>query len=118
MFPYAEQHVSSALTGMLNGANPLFATLVAALIAQRLPSRSVAFSLAIGISGTVLMALPAMNEGRSSALGVAMIFAALVSYGIALNIARVWAMAWIVGMMAVAVRLAATAFGGGDRSAT
>src|SRR6185436_2300095 len=25
MFPYAEQHVSSALTGMLNGATPLFA---------------------------------------------------------------------------------------------
>ncbi len=88
MFPFAEQSVSSALTGMLNGANPLFATLVAALIARRLPSRSVAFSLAIGISGTVLMALPAMNEGRSSALGIIMIFAALVSYGIALNIAR------------------------------
>lgn len=88
MFPYAEQRVSSALTGMLNGANPLFATLVAALVAQRLPSRSVAFSLAIGISGTVLMALPAMNEGRSSAFGIAMIFAALVSYGIALSIAR------------------------------
>ncbi len=88
MFPYAEQRVSSALTGMLNGANPLFATLVAALIARRLPSRSVAFSLAIGISGTALMALPAMKEGRSSSLGIAMIFAALVSYGIALNIAR------------------------------
>lgn len=88
MFPYAEQRVSSALTGMLNGANPLFATLVAALIARRLPSRSVAFSLAIGIGGTVLMALPAMNEGRNSALGIAMIFAALVSYGVALNIAR------------------------------
>ena len=88
MFPYAEQSVSSALTGMLNGANPLFATLVAALIARRLPSRSVAFSLAISISGTVLMALPAMNEGRSSTLGIIMIFAALVSYGIALNIAR------------------------------
>ena len=34
------------------------------------------------------MALPAMNEGRSSTLGIIMIFAALVSYGIALNIAR------------------------------
>src|SRR6267143_5795272 len=29
MFPFAEQRVSSALTGMLNGANPLFTALVA-----------------------------------------------------------------------------------------
>jgi drug/metabolite transporter (DMT)-like permease len=28
MFPHAEQHVSSAMTGMLNGATPLFATSV------------------------------------------------------------------------------------------
>ncbi len=30
MFPFAEQHVSSALTGMLNGATPLFVAAVAA----------------------------------------------------------------------------------------
>src|SRR4051812_50210017 len=30
MFPYAERHVSSALTGMLNGAVPLFIAIVAA----------------------------------------------------------------------------------------
>src|SRR5712691_604203 len=45
MFPFAEQRVSSALTGMLNGANPLFATLVAASIARRVPSRGVAVGL-------------------------------------------------------------------------
>jgi drug/metabolite transporter (DMT)-like permease len=33
MFPFAEQHVSSALTGMLNGAVPLFTAIVAAGIA-------------------------------------------------------------------------------------
>ena len=88
MFPFAEQRVSSALTGMLNGANPLFATLVASLIARRAPSREVTTGLVVGIGGTVLMALPAMNQGRNSAIGIAMILAALVSYGIALNLAR------------------------------
>ena len=88
MFPFAEQRVSSALTGMLNGANPLFATLVAALIARRAPSRAVTTGLAVGISGAVIMALPAMNEGRSSAIGIALILAALVSYGVALSLAR------------------------------
>ena len=88
MFPFAEQRVSSALTGMLNGATPLFATIVAAYIARRVPSRGVTAGLAVGLSGAVLMAWPAIGEGSSSAGGVAMIVAALVSYGFALNIAR------------------------------
>jgi drug/metabolite transporter (DMT)-like permease len=88
MFPFAEQRVSSALTGMLNGANPLFATIVASYMARSAPSRGVAAGLAVGLTGTVLMAIPAMGEGHSSAIGVAMILAALVSYGFALSIAR------------------------------
>ena len=88
MFPFAEQRVSSALTGMLNGANPLFATLVAAFLHKRAPSRGVATGLAVGLSGTVIMALPAMDAGRSSSLGIAMIVIALVSYGFALSLAR------------------------------
>src|SRR4051794_435060 len=35
MFPFAEQRVSSALTGMLNAAVPLFAAIVAAVLARR-----------------------------------------------------------------------------------
>lgn len=87
MFPLAEQRVSSALTGMLNGANPLFATLVASYIARRAPSRGVAAGLIVGLTGAVLIAVPALNEGHNSVIGVAMILAALVSYGFALSIA-------------------------------
>lgn len=89
MFPFAEQRVSSALTGMLNGANPLFATLVASYIARKAPSKGVAIGLAVGLTGTVLIALPALDEGRSSAIGIGLILAALISYGIALSIARI-----------------------------
>jgi drug/metabolite transporter (DMT)-like permease len=88
MFPYAEQRVSSALTGMLNGAVPLFTAIVAAGIARRWPSRGIAAGLAVGLGGGVLMALPTVGQGRSTALGVLLILAALVSYGFALNIAR------------------------------
>ena len=88
MFPFAEQRVSSALTGMLNGANPLFATLVACYLVRRAPSRGVAIGLTVGMAGTALIALPAMNEGRSSGIGISMILAALISYGVALSIAR------------------------------
>ncbi len=88
MFPFAEQRVSSALTGMLNGANPLFATLVASYIARRAPSAGVATGLIVGLAGTVLMAVPGMNEASGSALGIGMILAALISYGFAINLAR------------------------------
>jgi drug/metabolite transporter (DMT)-like permease len=88
MFPFAEQRVSSALTGMLNGANPLFATLVACYLSRRAPSRGVAVGLAVGMAGTVLIALPAMNQGHSSVVGIGLIMAALISYGFALSIAR------------------------------
>src|SRR5215510_11246630 len=87
MFPFAEQHVSSALTGMLNGATPLFVAAVASLIAHRLPERGISAGLIVGFGGAVIMAIPALG-GSSTALGIAMIVAALISYGIALNIAR------------------------------
>lgn len=88
MFPHAEQRVSSALTGMLNGANPLFTAVVASFLAHRLPSRRIMVGLAVGLLGAVLIALPSMGEGQSSTIGVLLILAALVSYGFALNLAR------------------------------
>jgi drug/metabolite transporter (DMT)-like permease len=87
MFPFAEQHVSSALTGMLNGATPLCVAAVASFLAQRLPERGTLAGLVIGFGGAVVMALPALG-GSSSAFGVMLIMAALISYGIALNVAR------------------------------
>jgi len=91
MFPFAEQHVSSALAGMLNGATPLFAALVASLLARRAPTRRVAFGLAIGFAGAVLIALPSLSglttmSGQTS--GVLMILSALVSYAFAYSLAR------------------------------
>ncbi len=88
MFPYAEQRVSSALTGMLNGAVPLFTAIVAAGMARRWPSRSIGVGLAVGLAGGLLMALPTVGQGRSTTIGVLLILAALVSYGFALNVAR------------------------------
>ena len=79
MFPHAEQQVSSALTGMLNGAIPLIATGVAAILARKAPSRAVGGGLAVGFAGVALMALAGLGAGTNSARGVLMISAALVS---------------------------------------
>lgn len=88
MFPFAEQRVSSALTGMLNGANPLFTALVATFLTRKTPSRGVSIGLTVGLVGTLAMAWPSLHEGHSSTWGVVLILIALVSYGFALNIAR------------------------------
>lgn len=87
MFPHAEERVSSAVTGMLNGAGPLLVAIVTSSLSRRLPSRGVSAGLVTGIIGAVLVALPAVHEGRSSTVGVLLILAALCSYAFALSIA-------------------------------
>ncbi|MBU6316154.1 MAG: DMT family transporter, partial [Acidobacteria bacterium] len=86
LFPFAEERVSSSVTGMLNGATPIFVTAVAAFLARRLPPRHAMVGLAIGFLGVVLIALPS-SDGHSSWVGIGMIFTALVFYGFALNLA-------------------------------
>jgi len=91
MFPFAEQHVSSALTGMLNGATPLFAAAVAAGLARRMPPPAVLVGIAVGFTGAILIALPGMAAAENVAgqtRGVLLILVALVSYGFAINLAR------------------------------
>ena len=91
MFPFAEQHVSSALAGMLNGATPLFAALVASLLARHAPSRRVAVGLVVGFAGAVLIALPGLSGSTAMSgqtRGVLMILAALISYAFAYSLTR------------------------------
>jgi drug/metabolite transporter (DMT)-like permease len=90
MFPFAEQHVSSALTGMLNGATALFAAAVASLLARRLPAPAMLAGLAVGFLGAILIALPGLDSSAAAsgqALGITLIVAALISYGFAINLA-------------------------------
>lgn len=86
LFPFAEQHVSSSVTGMLNGATPIFVTAVAAFMAHHLPKRRAIIGLAIGFAGVVLIALPS-GDGDNSWFGITLIFVALIFYGFALNVA-------------------------------
>jgi drug/metabolite transporter (DMT)-like permease len=90
MFPFAEQHVSSALTGMLNGATALSAAAVGSILARRLPSRGILVGLAVGFTGAVLIAWPGVtssDSGDNQTIGILLIAAALVSYGLAYNLA-------------------------------
>ena len=90
MFPFAEQRVSSALTGMLNGLVPMVAAVVASVLARRAPARAVVAGLTVGLLGAILIAAPNMTAGedaRGQTIGILLILSALVSYGFAYSLA-------------------------------
>jgi drug/metabolite transporter (DMT)-like permease len=87
LFPIAEESISSGLTGLLNGAVPIFAVIVGSLMLRRLPGRLQTVGLAVGFVGIAAIALPSVGEGSSEATGVTLVLLATVCYGVAINIA-------------------------------
>jgi drug/metabolite transporter (DMT)-like permease len=87
LFPIAQQHINSAVTGMLNGAMPIFAALIAVAMLGRLPSPRTIAGLVTGFAGVVAISLPSIGEGSSEAIGVALVVLATACYGLAVNIA-------------------------------
>ncbi len=87
LFPLAEQHINSAVTGMLNGSTPIFAAVAAGVIARRLPGRVRVIGLAIGLAGVVLISLGQGGEGDNAWLGIVMVLGASACYGVAANVA-------------------------------
>jgi len=86
LFPLAQQWISSALTGMLNGAMPLFSAAFAVLLLRRLPRSKQAIGLLIGFCGVVLLTIPDADSA-SSALGITLVLVAVTLYGLAVNLA-------------------------------
>lgn len=87
LFPLAQRWISSGLTGLLNGALPIFATTIGAVMLRRLPGRARSIGLVVGFSGVAAIAAPSIAEGSNEALGVGLVLAAVGCYGVAINIA-------------------------------
>lgn len=107
LFPIAEQWITSGLTGLLNGALPIFAVAVGSLMLRRLPGRSQALGLTVGFLGIAAIALPSLGEGSSEAIGVVLVLLATVCYGFAINIAAPLAQRY--GALPVMARMLALA---------
>jgi len=86
LFPLAQQHVASAVAGMLNGTTPIVTAAVASLLLRRLPGRLQVAGLALGFLGVALIAIPAGVAGTSEAIGVVMLISAASCYGVAINL--------------------------------
>jgi drug/metabolite transporter (DMT)-like permease len=87
LFPIAEQSISSGLTGLLNGAMPIFAVTIGSLMLRRVPRHVQLAGLVVGFAGVAGIALPRVAEGSSQAVGVGLVLLATVCYGVAINIA-------------------------------
>ena len=87
LFPIAEQWVDSSVAGMINAGVPVFAAIVAAALLRRLPGRAQSIGLVVGLIGVVIVTLPSLGQGSSSALGVVLLVVAVALYGLAINLA-------------------------------
>lgn len=87
LFPIAEQHITSAVAGLLNGGTPIFAAIFA-MILLRQPTRGAQLlGIGVGFVGVVLVSLPSIGEGSSETFGVALVVLATVCYGFAVTLA-------------------------------
>ena len=87
LFPLAQEHINSAVTGLLNGATPLFSGLIGALWFSRVPRGPQRWGIAIGFLGIALISVGSSAEGGTAFVGVLMVLAATICYGFATNLA-------------------------------
>ena len=86
LFPIAQQHIDSALAGMLNGMVPIFSASIAMILMRALPRIPQAVGIALGVAGAIVISLPAVQESAASAIGVLLIVVANVFYGLSHNL--------------------------------
>lgn len=85
MFAIAQQWLSSAVTGMLNGSLPLVSAVVASILLRRMPRRLQMVGLTLGLVGIVAISVPSLGGGSNNALGTAIVAASMLVYGLAVN---------------------------------
>ncbi len=86
LYAFAEQHVASAVAGMINGGFSLTSAVIATILLRRLPGRVQRIGLLVGFLGIVLVSLPALGQEGSARWGIFLAFLAIWSYGIAQNL--------------------------------
>lgn len=89
LFAYGEQHVSSALAGIINGATPLM-TLMAILLAfpEEKPTRQRIAGLAVGFAGVLVVMGAWQGLGAGTWLGIAASTVAIACYGVSFPYVR------------------------------
>ncbi len=87
LFPIAQQHIDSALTGMLIASAPIISAAIASVLLRSLPRLRQAAGIMLGFGGTVAIGLPAASSSSGEVWGVILVVVATLFYGVAYNLA-------------------------------
>lgn len=87
LFPLAQQYINSALTGLLNGATPIYVAIAGMILARVRPRGFQLAGTLVGFGGVVLISAPSLTTGGSQVRGVLMVLGATACYGVAMNVA-------------------------------
>lgn len=87
LFPIAQQHIDSALAGMLTSMVPIYSTVIASVLLSKLPGPRQTLGIVLGAAGGAGISLPALGGSASSAWGVTLIIAATITYGLSIALA-------------------------------
>jgi len=89
LFPLAETHLNSALTGMLNSLTPLFTFIIGISLFKMKFSQHKIYGLVIGLIGAcLLVAGRNSDDAQSDLLFAAAVIVATLCYGTSVNIIR------------------------------
>lgn len=86
LFATAQEHVASSVAGMINAVTPLAVLALGAVMFARPPTRREVVGLTVGFVGAVTMATASIGGASADARGVALLFAAVLCYGVANNV--------------------------------
>ena len=87
LFPIAQQWIDSSVAGMLNSGMPLMTLLLAWLVFNTPTGPRRLFGVLVGLVGILLISLPEVQAAGTNAAGVVLVLIAVMSYGVAANIA-------------------------------
>ena len=86
IFPIAQQWTTSSVTGMINGAMPVFTVLWATYLMRRLPGWRQLLGIGLGFGGMLLIFAPELGAGSDELVGALLVVAAVAFYGLAANL--------------------------------
>jgi drug/metabolite transporter (DMT)-like permease len=86
LFSLAQQHIDSAVTGMLVSAIPIATTAVAAVMTGTMPGPRRRRGLLLGFCGIALLTAPDLTGAQAAPLGIGLVLIAVIGYATANNL--------------------------------
>ena len=85
--PVSQQHITSAMAGMINSLVPICSAVIAALLLRSRPRLTLMVGILLGLAGAIALTVPAREDSPALDWGISLALIAVVFYGLAFNLA-------------------------------